>query len=1288
MNPAILKYNAYFFIWLSIFFLASSIQAQTVQVFNEEIGWIDRFEKEKNASTAVFPGYTHIESQDYSVMAFEKRIEVRGNYIDSEVELEVLGVENMNKSVLSPDEQMACESEFRVHKHFKKGKKNTELIIQVVPIRKLPGGNYERLVNFNLNVRHIPGLAKNRGGGGNTAENSVLQEGDWYKIAIGRDGVYRLTYSDLEGLGISVSSIDPQQLNLYGNGGTQLPIQNDDFFYDDLQKNAIRIVGENDGVFNTSDYILFYGKGPDGWKYDDDRFEHNKHHYSDSAYYYLRVNDDAPKRIEGMNLSNGTTTHVVNDFDDYRYVENNSVNLVKSGRTFYGDYFAYNSTLNYSFNFPNMTADSVTIESNLVARSVGGESSYDLAYNGQSFNVEIDETFTSVVSLVAKTKESRFKYEPSGDNVNLAIDFNGFTPDAEGWLDWIRVNARRSLTMVGTQLHFRNTESVGPGNVSEFQLVNASIVHDIWDITDITNITALLPEAGDEQFFKVNTDELRQFVAFANVNYLTPRLVGPVANQNLHAMIGTDLIIVSSPLLLSQSEEIAELHRGEGLFVEVVTPFQVYNEFSSGNPDVTAIKKFMKHLYDMAPSEEERIRYLLMMGDASYKGNKSWNAGNTYNVICYESLNSLSPTNSYVSDDYFAFLEDTAGELATDDLLIVVGRIPVSSSADADAFVNKIRIYMGENANEEVCSSYTDDTAYGPWRNRVVFVSDDKDGNGGATESNHMATCEEHSDSIYTKYNDYNVEKIYMDSYQQFSTPGGERYPDGNAAIRNSVEDGALLVTYIGHGGERGWAHERILNTTTIKEFENLYKLPVFFTATCELARYDNPDEISAGEFLLNNPQGGGVAMLTTTRIVFSGDNHDLGVAFFNVVFEYEEDLEFRLGDIARLTKNLGPQSANTRNFSLLGDPALRMSYPEKSVYTTEINGNLLSEVPDTLKALQQVNIKGYVGDGNGNILSDFNGFVYPTVYDKMDTLTTLDNDDSGSDFNYKVFRSILYKGKATVSNGEFEFNFIVPKDINYNYGNARVSYYAVDGSVDGNGHNQEFIIGGIAEGVEENLVGPEIQLYMNDSTFVFGGLTDEDPYLFAKIFDENGINTAGTGIGHDITATLDGQNNSQYVLNNNYEADLDTYKSGQLRYPFNDLSEGRHTLKLKVWDVFNNSSEAYTEFVVASSAGIALEHVLNYPNPFTTHTEFFFEHNQACEYLEARIQIFTVSGKLVKTINQVVTTEGYRSEGIPWDGKDDFGDNIGKGVYVYKLEVKTPTGIKAEEFEKLVILK
>jgi hypothetical protein len=492
-------------------------------------------------------------------------------------------------------------------------------------------------------------------------------------------------------------------------------------------------------------------------------------------------------------------------------------------------------------------------------------------------------------------------------------------------------------------------------------------------------------------------------------------------------------------------------------------------------------------------------------------------------------------------------------------------------------------------------------------------------------------------------------------------------------------------MNWVGHGGETNWAHERIFNMADIIPLANKEKLPLFITATCEFSRYDLPDR-TAGEWLVVNGKGGAIASITTVRLVYQSANEAIASATFQNLFRPYEGRFPTLGEVVMEAKNTAGGSDNTRKFTLLGDPALTLNYPRYDVVTTEVNSKPITA--DTLKALSQVTIKGELRDDNGNKLTSFNGIVYPLVYDKIVTQQTLNNDGGGV-INFQLFKNILYKGKASVTNGDFTFTFIVPKDINYQYGYGRISYYADNGNyTDAHGYTDSIIIGGSADSFMADGNGPKMDIYMNDEKFVFGGTTNADPMLLLKLSDETGINTVGNGIGHDLSAILDDNTQNKVVLNEYYESELDNYQKGAVKYPYTKLKDGRHTLKVKAWDIHNNSSEDYTEFIVASNAKLALSHVYNYPNPFTTRTQFMFEHNRSCNDLNVSVQIYTVSGKLVKSIVQQVYSEGYRVNDIEWNGLDDYGDPIGKGVYVYKLNVRDTEGNSAHKFEKLVVLR
>ena len=461
----------------------------------------------------------------------------------------------------------------------------------------------------------------------------------------------------------------------------------------------------------------------------------------------------------------------------------------------------------------------------------------------------------------------------------------------------------------------------------------------------------------------------------------------------------------------------------------------------------------------------------------------------------------------------------------------------------------------------------------------------------------------------------------------------------------------------------------------------SISKLPLFVTATCEFGRLDNPDLTSGGEHVILSPEGGGVALLTTTRYVYSHLNYNLNTNFINSLFEKTNGSYPNLGDVLLKTKALSGISINSKKFTLLGDPMMSLAYPKYGVKTTIIS--------DTLSALEKVTFQGEIIDDDSIKVTSFIGEIDIIVFDKK-VIATTQGQQSSTPMPYTKQDNIIYKGKSSVIDGLFTFTFIVPKDIDYNLDFGRISYYATENtqSLDASGWNESFIVGGVSSDIIFDDIGPTIQLYMNDKQFVSGSITNSTPTFLAFVEDSSGINTVGNGIGHDITITLDGDISSKIILNDYYEADLDNYQKGKVEYLLNEMEPGLHTIDFKVWDVHNNSSESSIEFFVTETEDFVIDNLLNYPNPFTTNTSFYFDHNRPNQNLEVQIQIFTVSGKLVKTINSLQTNTGFRVGPIFWDGRDEFQDNIGRGTYIYKLKVKDINGDFIEKLEKLVILK
>lgn len=1163
--------------------------------------------------------------------------------------------------------------------------------IRIVPIRKNANGSLERLISFD--IRTSRQAAQRRSAiQTSSVSTSALASGTWYRIGLASTGIYKIDYSYLNSMGIDVASIDPRNIRLYGNGRGQLSFSNYVSHYDDLNEYSIYVAGESDGVFDQGDYILFYGVSPHTWKYNvnDSNFYHDVHDYSDTTYYFLCTDKGPGLRIQSQSSSALTPTQTVTTFDDYSYHEYDNENLIKSGRCWYGEKFDILSNYSFAFNFPNIeTSELSWCKVDLISRHEDTGYHYDLTCQSVSSQIMVNGAqMNTYYAPYAVAGSQEITFTPNSSVVTVSITRNSQFADAIGWLNWIDVNVRRQLKMVGSQMQFRDMKSVGAGNVAEYYLSNYTANTVIWDVTEYGHPKIQSATAnGGNLVWTLPADSLREFIAYEGTSYFTPTNFGAVANQDLHGTPQVDYVIVTHPLFMAQAQELAQLHADQDALTSViVTPQQIYNEFSSGAQDVTAIRDFVKMLYDRAATSEEQPKYLLLLGDGSYD-NKHRLPNNTNFVPTFQNYDGLGLTTSYVSDEFFGLLDDSGQWDSQSDVGfcdIGIGRFPVQNTSEAQEIVDKIRFYTTKQQpviNAVSCSNNQCGNG-GEWRNTITFIGDDEDSNTHMDQANQMATL------VDTTYDNYNIDKIYLDAYQQIQTPGGERYPDVNEAINRRVDRGCLIMNYTGHGGEVGLAHERIVEVQQINSWENMCNMPLFVTATCEFARYDDPSRTSAGEYVILNGNGGGIGLLTTTRLVYSTPNFVLNRNFYRTVFEPLNGEMPAIGDVYRITKVMSGNSVNSRNFTLLGDPAMKLGYPQNQVITTEVNSQPVNmSQPDTLRALSRVTIKGYVADTAGTQMTGFNGILYPTVFDKPATITTLGNDPPNPPYVFKLQRNVLYHGKVSVVNGSFEFSFVVPRDISYSYGIGRVSYYAEDGITDASGAYENIVIGGSNTNAPADNNGPLVRLFMNDSLFVAGGITDENPKLFAMVTDSNGVNTVGNGIGHDIVAVLDEETEHAVVLNDYYQANINSYQSGTIIYPFSDLAEGTHTLSLKVWDVYNNSTTVTTDFVVQAASGLQLSHVLNYPNPFTTHTSFFFEHNQCCTNFDAMVQIFTISGKLVKTINQHVYSEGYRSQPIEWDGTDDYGDKIGRGVYIYRVYVRTADGLVAEEYDKLVIL-
>ncbi|MBX7226273.1 MAG: type IX secretion system sortase PorU [Chitinophagales bacterium] len=1153
------------------------------------------------------------------------------------------------------------------------GKEKNQYIhtFSILPIRLNASGQYEFLTNGTLEYKEE--TINHRLGNRSYAANSVLASGNWYKFGVTKSGLYKLDYDFLKSLGMNPDNINPAQIKIYGHDGGMLPQLAGSAVIDDIKEYGIKVV--TSGVnFKSGDYILFYAPGPEEWIYNsaNQTFRHQVHYYAATKNFFITADGATGQRIGAATLSTDGAVATLTTYDDFAFKEDELTNLGRSGIRWFGEEFGFEDQRTYNFSFPDIdNSASAKINSSFAARSSSFSTSFSVAGNGTNLaTYNIGPVGSSTLADYGRSSGGTASLANPSDNISVTVTYSRPDFDSRGWLDYIEIQVKRKLIYRNTPLYFRGIATSG-SNTYQFEVSNMSSSVEIWDITDVFNPKKVnYALAGGTASFKMTLNGVHEFVALENSS-LTPTALGKVENQNLHGLPQADMIIIARKNTMAKAQELANFHaEKQGLTTHVIDLERVFNEFSSGTNDMTAIRDFVKMFYDRAGGNTSLMpKYLLLFGDGTYN-NRNLGA---YYIPSYQSPWSLELLKTYTSDDYFALLDDSEGDnidnTTTQKLDIAVGRIPADNDEKASIAVAKIKKYMSSEG-------------FGDWRNQFTLVSDDEDG------ILHEDAADGVAQIIKTTEPTINVDKIYLDAFVQTSGAGGSTYPEVNDAINKKMFTGSLFMNYVGHGGVFGWAKERVLTFDDINTWENEDKLPLFITATCEFGPYDQEGEYTAGERVYFSEKGGAIALLTTVRLVYSDRNEEINRNFVTKLLEANNAGTVVLGDVLTASKNITFTADGNRKFTLLGDPALIIGFPQHNIATTAINMTPVTEPLDTIKALSKVKIEGAVQNKSGNLLSGFNGIVEVRMYDKAKTINTLENDEESGPFTFSLQKNVLFNGRAQVSNGLFSVEFLIPKDIDYTFGAGKLSYYANDADEDAGGFFNDFIIGGISDTIINDNEGPIVELFMEDESFIFGGLTSESPNLFAKLFDENGINTSGNGIGHDITAIIDEETSNTIVLNDFFKGNLGDFTKGEILYPFSQLSPGRHTLTLKAWDNLNNSGKGYTEFVVAESEEFAINNLLNYPNPFSTHTEFTFEHNRAGSNLDVRIEVYAVSGRLVKTLTSNGVASGYRFNEISWDGLDDYGDKLARGVYIYKVTVSDDEGNTVKKLEKLVILR
>lgn len=1255
-------------------------------IFSDSIHWSNKivsisFNNENITENIIFSNKLFYNSDNFlPYYSFKRKIQSSSKI--SKIEFKSVIFEEIDENLLRKVKNLELiKNEIEFSSWISTSRKNDYLNLNFIPLRKNNiTGKIERLVYFECEVYILYNGIKSKSGW-NYASSSVLSNGRFYKIKVNESKMYKLTYAQLIEMGFS--SADMNNIGVFGYGSMLSKAVSSDYTDDLPEIPVYKVDVNNNGIFDSGDYFLFYAEGPNKINYNvDGNFSHKLHDYSDYSYYF--VSNKGTWKTAATTTSPTTSNLNVTTFDEYRFFEKDSLNFLSSGREWYWRSFDINYIQNYSLTDNNINiGDPVKIFVNMAIRS-STTSNFTVKLNGTSSAPTQCDGFNISSSVFAKAVLFSGNFNNNSTTLNATITYNKSGSSSTAWLDYIAFGYRKKLLLNSGFLMFRDIKSVLTGNIAKYIINDANQNTVVWEITDIQNIKKIIGNYNSGQYsFNANADKLKEFLAFDPYynNYSSPiysnaKDVGLVQNQNLHRLENIDLIIVTHPNFFNQAKGFQNLHEQyDNMNVAVVTPQEIYNEFSSGAADISAIRNFVKMLYDRAASTTSQLpRNLLLLGDGSFN-NKADDPNITNFILTYQSLTSLMSNGSFVSDDFFVCLDYGEGDNGFGDfgdIDLGVGRIPVKTTEEAENYLNKTRAYYTQSNNN--------------WKNNVLLIADDADKANETSFGNKMNSI---SQLLKDNHPIFNVNNLFLDSFEPVSTINGQRYPSVNQAFFDAMHNGVFIVSWLGHGSPKTWAHEVILDVPTIKSWKNTNKYPIFITATCDFSPFDLHTIVSGGEEVLLNPNGGGIALFTTMREVFGASGEKYTEYFMKAILETDNNNNYySLGEAMMNAKNYDA-SNNKRDFIILGDPAIIPPFPKYNVVTTKINDIDVNNFIDTLKAKTLVKISGYVQNKSGNKATNFNGIIYPTVFDKYMSYTTRGN-DLGNPMPFQAQQNILFNGRANVVNGDFTFSFMVPIDIAYFYDNGKISYYAIDNikNIDANGYYNDFLIGGTNKNEISDNDGPEIKIYLNTKDFVNGGITNEKPILLVSLKDTSGINTVGNGIGHDIILKINDNTSNTINLNKFYQAKLDDFTSGDINYQMPELQLGQHNIKLKAWDVFNNSSEKQLDFVVTNSNELFIDHILNYPNPFSTYTEFYISHNQPFVELNVLIQIFTVSGKHVRTLKEDIVCDGFMIPPIPWNGLDEYGDKIAKGVYIYKVTVRDKNkNNKIEKYEKLMIL-
>lgn len=1077
-----------------------------------------------------------------------------------------------------------------------------------------------------------------------TYAESLTNLGKWVKISVTESGVYSMSHNKLKELGFS----SPSAIKLYGNGGEML---------DRINRGARSVAMKQIPTYDDGSNIYFYLEGIITYNYSSDLnlVKHSTHLYDKKISYFIS-DVGSVKRIENSIPISDAGTEVDDAVSAISH-EDETRNFLMSGRNWFGDVFNDTDSKSYNVELKNLISGSnVLVYSNLLHRSnTKGEFSLQLN-SGNIEKVELPRKYSSLTFL--KGEESKLELSGANEASVLKISYNKPESSAYGVLDYFSITFKRSLRYTIKNDHFYSASA--DTDVKKYIIKNADSDLKVWKITSIDNIVNMNTDiSGSNLSFKDNNTEGDKFVMFRLSTASEPTIEGNVANFNTEITDKVNMLIITTSQYKEVSDDLAAFHSNEdNIITKTVLSSDILNEYNCGTLDISAIRNYIRNSHIDHPE----LKYILFMGDATYDYRGIMDNVSDY-LHTYQTKNSINSIESYVSDDFFVLLEENEGESdnfgLVGDMDLSIGRIPVASVDEAKGIVQKIKSYSQNNSGE--------------WISKVTLVADDEDNNIHITQAETLSKMISDNNAAYDK------NKIYFDKYNEQKNGAEELYPDVNRELLDCLNNGTLLINYVGHSNSDGLAHERIFNLETIKGLKNK-RYPLFVTASCEFSRFDNFNEKSAGEYMLLNSDGGSIGLITTTRIAFSSSNHEINKKIFKYLFKYpDSESEYRLGDVLRYAKS-ETSGYYKWSFALLGDPALKLSLPQREVVTEVVNGKNVITEGDTLSAFEVIGVEASVRK-YGNIDKEYNGVINVSVYDKPDKVSTKGNNNNVV-FDFESEKSILFNGRVIVVNGKFKYSFVVPKDIEYSYGKGVIKYISVNDTASAMGAFNNIWVGGSSSNKLNDNEGPDVKLYLNNTDFKNGDDVGVSPLFIARLSDDSGINTVSNGVNHNIKLYLDSE--TEIDLSSFYRAKANTYKQGEIFYRLENLNPGIHNLNFEVWDVNNNISESSIDFMVVDSDDLVIKNISLYPNPVMSGAKITFSHNQRAEDLDVKVRIYNTNGSMVFNKSFKVNENFADEDEIDLDISE--WSSASTGIYICNMEFEVNNGTKTNKSIRLLV--